>query len=227
MKVVEREQLDWTIVVIIILVVGFLLVLVAGQLALRFSPGWELNASMDSHIDPNSTFVAGRPDGFIEPVDASILTESGWADFLTPGVTIITGTPFPPTTSTPSSAPTTASSATSTATVAASPTNTFVFIPWTQTSTRKPKPTEPVDAVADFHDDSIKEDARPTWRRTLIIDQVKIAISIRYQINTQRERAAGRQEIHNSVRRCPDFRRGRIGWNRDGGLRNGWCSGNS
>ena len=143
MKVVEREQLDWTIVVIIILVIGFLLVLVAGQLALRFSPGWELNASMDSRIDPNSTFVANRPDGFIEPVDAAILTQPGWVDFLTPSVTVITGTPFPAATSTPSPAPTTASSATTTVTVAASPTNTFVFIPWTQTSTRKPKPTEP------------------------------------------------------------------------------------
>jgi hypothetical protein len=150
MKAFEREQLDWTIVVIVILVLGFILVLVAGQLALRFSPGWELNASMDSRIDPNSTFVASRPDGFIEPVDASILTQPGWVDFLTPSVTVITGTPFPPTTLTPSPAPTTALSATSTVTVAASPTNTFVFIPWTQTSTRKPKPTEPGPTLTDI-----------------------------------------------------------------------------
>jgi hypothetical protein len=142
MKAVERERLDWTIVVITILVIGFVLLLIAGQLALRFAPRWELNTNMDSHIDPNSTFVASRPNGFIEPVDASILTPPGWDDFLTPGVTVVTGTPFPPTTSTASPEPTTVSSATSTVTIAASPTNTFVFMPWTPTSTRKPKPTK-------------------------------------------------------------------------------------
>ena len=142
MKAVDRERLDWTIGVITILVIGFILLLVAGQLALRFAPRWELNTSMNSHIDPNGTFVASQPNGFIEPVDASILTPPDWDDFLTPGVTVITGTPFPPTTSTASPEATTVSSATSTVTIAASPTNTFVFIPWTPTSTRKPKPTK-------------------------------------------------------------------------------------
>ena len=142
MKAAERERLDWTIVVIIILVLGFILVMIAGQRAVHFASYWQLNANMDSHIDPNSTFVASRPDGFIEPVDASILTPPGWGDFLTPGVTVVTGTPFPPITSTSSAAPTTVLAATSTVTMAATPTNTFVFIPWTQTSTRKPKPTK-------------------------------------------------------------------------------------
>jgi len=143
MKASERERLDWTIVVIIILVIGFLLVLVAGQLAVRFSSGWELNADMDSHIDPNSAYLTRRPGQFIEPIDAAILTQPGWIENLfTPGVAVITGTPFPPTISTPSPAPTTVSFATSTVTMAASPTNTFVFIPWTPTSTRKPKPTK-------------------------------------------------------------------------------------
>jgi hypothetical protein len=143
MKAAERERLDWTIVVITILVLGFLLVLAAGQLALRFSPRWELNTDMDSHIDPNSAFLTRRPGGFVEPIDAAILTKPGWNEsFLTPGVTVVTGTPFPPSTSTSSSAPTTASSATSTVTMAVSPTNTFIFIPWTQTSTPRPKPTK-------------------------------------------------------------------------------------
>ncbi len=143
MKAAERERLDWTIVVITILVLGFLLVLIAGQLALRFSPRWELNTHMDSDIDPNSAFLTRRPGGFIEPVDAAILTKPGWnEDFLTPGVTVITGTPFPPTTATSSPAPTTISSATTTVTITASPTSTFVFIPWTPTSTSKPKPTK-------------------------------------------------------------------------------------
>ena len=147
MKVVEHERLDWTIVVIIILVIGFLCVIVAGQLAVRFAPSWQLNTDMESHIDPNSTFVASRPHGFIEPVDASILTQSGWLhDFLTPGVSIITGTPFPTLHAAPTSspAPTTVSSATITPVIMASPTSTLVFIPWppTATQTRKPKPTK-------------------------------------------------------------------------------------
>src|SRR5688500_15483539 len=74
MKAAERERLDWTIVVITILVLGFLLVLIAGQLALRFSPRWELNTYMDSRIDPNSAYLTRRPSGFIEPIDAAILT---------------------------------------------------------------------------------------------------------------------------------------------------------
>ena len=149
MKTVDRERLDWTIVVIIILVVGFVCVIAAGQLALRFSPTWQLATNMESHLDPNSDYLTSRPSGFIEPVDASILTQPGWIDFLTPGESIITGTPFPTITATSSSVPTTMSSetATHTTTVAASPTNTFIFIPWTPTSTRKPKPTKTIPTI--------------------------------------------------------------------------------
>jgi hypothetical protein len=142
MKPVEHEQRDWSILVFTILVVGFLSVLVAGQLALRFSPTWVLTTNMDSQIDPNSVFLTREPGESIEPVDAAILTPPGWSNFLTPGASIITRTPFPPITSTPPPAPTTVSSATSTVIVPASPTNTFVFIPFTPTSTRKPKPTK-------------------------------------------------------------------------------------
>jgi hypothetical protein len=149
MKTIDRERLDWTIVVIVILVVGFVCVIAAGQLALRFSPTWQLATNMESHLDPNSDYLTSRPSGFIEPVDASILTQPGWIDFLTPGESIITGTPFPTITATSSSVPTTMSSetATHTTTVAASPTNTFIFIPWTPTSTRKPKPTKTIPTI--------------------------------------------------------------------------------
>src|SRR5688572_11557932 len=106
MKAIERERLDWTIVVIIILVIGFVCVIVAGQLAARFSPSWQLNTDMESQIDPNSTFVAWKPSGFIEPVDPAILTQPGWInEFLTPGVSIVTGTPFPTLRATPTSSP--------------------------------------------------------------------------------------------------------------------------
>ena len=89
MKTVELERLDWTSVVIAILVIGFVLVTVAGQMALRFSPEWELKRSMDSHIDPNSAYLTRRPAGLIEPIDAAILTQPAWIpNFLTPGATV-------------------------------------------------------------------------------------------------------------------------------------------
>lgn len=146
MKAIDRERLDWKIVVILILVIGLVFVIVAGQLALRFSSTWQLATDMDSHIDPNSAYLTSRPSGFIEPVDASILTQPGWIDFLTPGASIVTGTPLPTSTPTSSPVPTTKSSETATlpAAIAASPTNTLIFLPWTPTitQTRKPKPTK-------------------------------------------------------------------------------------
>jgi hypothetical protein len=145
MKAVEHERQDWTVTVIIILVIGFVLVIIAGQLASRFSASWQLNTNMESHLDPNRDFLTRRPGGFIEPVDASILTAPAWIDdFLTPGVSIITGTPFPTlgVTATDSPAPTTISSVTNTPVTAASPTNTLIFVPSTPVSTRKPKPTK-------------------------------------------------------------------------------------
>jgi hypothetical protein len=143
MKPIEHEQRDWAVIVFIILVLGFLSVIAAGQLALRFSPDWELQTNMDSHLDPNSVFLTRVPDELIEPVDASILTPPSWFhNFLTPGATITTRTPFPLATDTASPAPTTLSSATNTVVVPASPTNTFLFLPATSTSTRKSKPTK-------------------------------------------------------------------------------------
>src|SRR5512132_3077453 len=95
MNVPEQERRDWFIIPII-LIIGFLCVIIAGQWALRFSPTWELNTNMDSNLDPNSDFLTRRPSGFIEPVEASILTQPAWLNlFLTPGASFATGTPFP------------------------------------------------------------------------------------------------------------------------------------
>jgi hypothetical protein len=143
MKTVEPERQDW-IVIPVILVIGLLFVIVAGQLALRFSPSWKLNTDMESHIDPNSAYLTRRPSELVEPVDASILTQPGWVDFLTPGVSIVTRTPFPTlrATFTSSPAPTTVSSATQTPVITASPTNTLIFFASTTTSTPKRKPTK-------------------------------------------------------------------------------------
>ena len=144
MKTVERGRNDW-IVVLIILVIGFLCVIAAGQLALRFAPRWQLNTNMDSQLDPNIDFLTQRPSGLIEPIDASILTQPGWINvFLTPGASFVTGTPLPIMTRTrlASPVPTIVSSMTNTAIVAKSPTNTFVYFPPTQTATSRPASTD-------------------------------------------------------------------------------------
>ena len=143
MKAGERERKDW-VIVLIILVMGFLCVLAAGQLALRFAPGWQLNTNMDSHLDPNSDFLTQKPDGFLEAVDSSILTQPSWLNiFLTPGASFVTGTPLPRMTYTsfPSPAPTIVASVTNTAVIAQNPTNTFVYIATTQTATSRPAST--------------------------------------------------------------------------------------
>jgi hypothetical protein len=147
MNVPEQERRDGFIIPII-LIIGFLFVIIAGQWALRFSPSWKLNTNMDSNLDPNSDFLTRRPSGFIEPVDASILTQpAGLNLFLTPDMSFVTGTRFP--TLTPASSVSTIvttiiSSATMTNTSAptASPTLAWIFPPSTPSSTSKPKPTK-------------------------------------------------------------------------------------
>jgi len=154
MKVPEQERRDWFIIPLI-LGLGFLCVLMAGQWALRFAPSWKLNANMDSMLDPNSDFLTHRPSGFIEPVDPSILTQPVWINlFLTPGGTfpartLIPGTegtsfrtPTTPQTQTPlkTSTPVNLASATNTQVISASPTNTFVYYPPASSSTPRPKP---------------------------------------------------------------------------------------
>src|SRR5512142_943682 len=77
MKAAERERNDW-IIILIILLIGFLCVVLAGGWALRSSPTWRLDANMESGINPNGDLLTSRPSGFIPPVDLSILTEPSW-----------------------------------------------------------------------------------------------------------------------------------------------------
>ena len=142
MKVPEQERRDWLIIPFI-LGVGFLLVILAGGWALRFSPRWTLEADMDSSLDPNSDFLTHKAAGLIEPVNSSILTQPAWLNlFLTPGVLFVTGTPIPAMTSTfPVTTPRVVSSVTPIATVTTNPTNTLIFFPSTPSPTSKPKST--------------------------------------------------------------------------------------
>lgn len=149
MKTVERGRQDW-IIVLIILVIGLLCVIAAGQLALRLSPSWQMNTDMDSQLDPNSALLTRGPGGFVEALDPSILTQPSWLEvFLTPGASFVTRTPLPVVTRTPSPAPTSASSATSPAVATIIPTSTFIYFPATWTATSRPAPTT-TDIVPTF-----------------------------------------------------------------------------
>lgn len=138
----RHDLRDWSIISAIILL-GFVCLLMAGMLALGFAPNWELNANMNSNIDPDSDYLTNRPAGFIEPVDPSILTPPGWLEiFQTPGATFVPRTPVPSPTRTnvPFSTPTSNSPATQPSTVTPVPTRTIVFFPPTATNTLQPPP---------------------------------------------------------------------------------------
>jgi hypothetical protein len=175
MKALEQERRDW-VVIPLILGIGFLCVIVAGQWALRFSPSWKLNTNMDSNLDPNSDFLTRRPGGLIEPVDPSILTEPVWINlFLTPGAAFITGTPVPRTTipssfttsaitQTPFKTSTPINIASGTNAAIASPTNTFVYYP--PTSTSKPKPTA-ISTISPIYTSTPTAATTSSWTATL------------------------------------------------------------
>jgi hypothetical protein len=78
-----RERRDWTLLVFII-PIGIILMLIAGQVAVRLVPEWSLNAGMQSNLDPNN--LPMQQNGLVQPVLPAILTPLGWLDtFLTPG----------------------------------------------------------------------------------------------------------------------------------------------
>ena len=148
----ERERRNW-IIILIILLFGFLCIFLAGGQALRILPGWKLNTSMDSKIDPDSVYDNSRPNNFLEPIDSSVLTPPGWFNvFLTPGA--IFNTPVPLINSTPAPTSTVPNTPLATNThiptvtppptntpfiVIVNPTNTSIIIP-TKTSPPPPKP---------------------------------------------------------------------------------------
>lgn len=133
-KAPERERRDWT-VILILLLLGFVLVMIAGEWAIRFAPLWRLDANMRSFIDPDSDFLTNQPVGYYEPLDPSILTQPPWLEvFLTPGAIFQTRTPARPAnmTNTPlgtnTLTPTMVNSPTNTPTKVVLPTNTPVIV---------------------------------------------------------------------------------------------------
>jgi uncharacterized repeat protein (TIGR01451 family) len=126
---------------------------------------------MESNLDPNSDFLTGKPNGFIEPVDPSILTQPGWINvFLTPGASFATKLPIA-TASTASAmasptwpaTSTTVLQVTSTAEFTAIPTSTFVPLPWVPTPTSRPPHTNhPTETHTPTSTPTIISTATPT-----------------------------------------------------------------
>jgi hypothetical protein len=79
----KRDRRDWTLI-IILLPIGILFMVLAGQLAIRLVPFWSVNGGMGSNLDPNS--ASGQNPSQIQPVSMDILTPMAWLEsFLTPG----------------------------------------------------------------------------------------------------------------------------------------------
>lgn len=138
MQATRQDLRDWLIITIIILI-GFLLLIWAGSMAIRFAPSWQLAATMQSNLDPNSDFLTNRPSGFIPAVDAAILTPPAWINFFqTPGATAPVRTPQP--TSTSFSISPTVAASTNEPTTTVTPTSTVFYIP--------ASPTKPGNSVS-------------------------------------------------------------------------------
>jgi hypothetical protein len=148
MRSTDRDRRDWSLLIFIV-PLGILLMIIAGQIAMRVVPQWRLNTGMGSNLDLETE--SGRSNGPRPVFDPLIFTPFPWWDtFLTPSGD---GVSFPPfvviepfsTSSSPTSMPTvTATEIIPTMTVQPSPT---LYIPPPNTPTKKPSeqntPTNP------------------------------------------------------------------------------------
>ncbi|MFN8412176.1 MAG: hypothetical protein U0Z26_07295 [Anaerolineales bacterium] len=145
MKNDNTKRRDWSLI-IFILPIGILLMLLAGQLAIRMAPNWLIDGEINSNLDPET--ASKQQALVVRPVSNGILTPMSWWDtFLTPGADDGSGVSYPPfvifvPTSTPTLKPTTtpvvtATSATPTVTASKTPTSTPTKKPTGET----PSPT--------------------------------------------------------------------------------------
>lgn len=149
MKTMDRERRDWSLLIFIV-PLGILLMIIAGQIAIRVMPNWSVNAGMQSRLDPNN--ASSQPISLFQPVLPQILTPMAWAEsYLTPGqdvsfppffVFVPSATPSPTVVSPTPTEP----SPTDTATVTASPIPTTPYVP-PPTSTKKPPDDDPDPAT--------------------------------------------------------------------------------
>jgi len=136
----SRERRDWTLI-IFLLPIGIILMLIAGQIAIRVVPSWRVDGGMQSSLDPES--AAKSEPGQVQPISFDILTPMGWLEsFLTPGPgSASDGIIFPPfIVLEPSETPSTTATATSSATaVTPTATPTATTATASSTPTKKPK----------------------------------------------------------------------------------------
>ncbi len=155
MRMSERDRRDWSLLVFIV-PLGILLMLIAGQFAMRIIPQWILNVGMGSRLEVET---AGGQQNFIQPLfNIQILTPFSWQNtYLTPNAD--SGFVFPPfvvlePSATPS--PTEAPSSTETATPPATTTTPSATVvvtattppPATSTEGTSPPPTTCTDLAA-------------------------------------------------------------------------------
>lgn len=94
MRITNREKRDWTLIIFII-PIGIILMMIAGQIAVRIVPQWSVNAGMKSLLDPQT--APKQQVGFVQPVLPEIFTPLGWFDtFLTPNANSGGDIAFPP-----------------------------------------------------------------------------------------------------------------------------------
>ena len=149
MRITNRERRDWTLIIFII-PIGIILMMIAGQIAVRIVPQWSVNAGMKSLLDPQT--APKQQVGLVQPVLPEILTPIGWFDtFLTPnsdsGDQGIVFPPFivfePTATPSPTTSPVASPTVTETPTTPASPSPSPTIVTTVPTATTTKKP--PVD----------------------------------------------------------------------------------
>lgn len=78
----EHGRRDWSLLIFIV-PLGVLIMLIAGQIAIRIMPYWSVDAGMQSNLNPESFFA--QPISLFRPLAPQILTPAPWEDdYLTP-----------------------------------------------------------------------------------------------------------------------------------------------
>jgi hypothetical protein len=84
MRLLDRDRRYW-ILFALLLLLGVISMLCAGQIAVRALPNWSVNADIGSNIDPNQRYLSQKGTVVFEPILAAILTPPAWKyTFLTP-----------------------------------------------------------------------------------------------------------------------------------------------
>ncbi len=156
MKTLTRERRDWILLIFIILI-GVILMLIAGQIAIRLPLSWSIPANMRSNLDPNlgpkrkTGPVQALESGILTPYDVNLTpnSESGFPPLVIfePNATPSTPEPTASPTITASPSPTKVKTATATVTKIPTSATTFPNPTATKTATKTPTKTATVTAT--------------------------------------------------------------------------------